>query len=201
MRSLFLVTALALSPLVAPGAATACCPPGPPEPIVWTNAVNVVVDGNTLTKTGPLNNWDSGAFSVQALEGPGHIEFTVTGDEPLIRIFGLNQTDSDQSPEDIDFGIWLFADQRIYITAPGKKVRLPYYFQAGDVLRVAIEASSESGKFDVNYYRIRDGVTVLLYTIPKALGPAAFAYHADGALKNDTTIANAMICAGEPYIP
>ena len=72
------------------------------EPVTWTNAVGVTVNGNNLTSTG--NNWGTaGAVSAQTIAwNDGYVEFTAS-ETNTHRMIGLSHGDSNQDYHDIDF--------------------------------------------------------------------------------------------------
>jgi PKD repeat protein len=58
--------------------------------VVWTDIVNVSVNGNDLTKTGG-NGWNAGAYSVGALEEDGYLKVTATiGGKRMIGLSSVN---------------------------------------------------------------------------------------------------------------
>ncbi len=215
MRRLILVLALALSVMVAPAVASACCPPDPPSPILWDNGdlVNAQTfpDDNDLEKVVHTWAWDSAAYSSsdQVLRGRGWIEFTVVGEQGLQRAFGLNQSNDNLCPGDMDFGVLLWADGRIWIcehctldACPiegGTNAMRRDHYLPGDRIRIQVEDAEGSQDHVVKYYLIRDNVYPepgkVIHT-SEVVPDDLFPLHVDAALGNkDSAIENALICA------
>jgi RHS repeat-associated protein len=118
-----------------------------PQSVVWTNAVGVSVSGNTITKTASGGWGNAGAVSTQAIaSGNGYVEFTAA--QYLVdRICGLSNGDSNQSYDDIDFGILLSDGGYIYVYESGVLKANAGPYATSDTLRVAIEAGQ------VKYYK------------------------------------------------
>jgi hypothetical protein len=115
------------------------------EPVVWKNAVNVAVSGNSLTRTG-APGWNAGASSTKQLSGNGYVEFTA-GPAGSHRILGLGNGDTGQSYSDVAFG-FLLADTGVLTIYESGNFR-GYFgtYSPADRLRVAVESGS------VRYYR------------------------------------------------
>jgi YD repeat-containing protein len=77
-----------------------------PQPVTWTNAVGVTVNGNSLTTTG--NGWNTaGASSSQTIaSGDGYMEFTAS-ETTTYRLIGLSNGDTNQNYDDIDYAVYL----------------------------------------------------------------------------------------------
>ena len=108
----------ALCPIVYPGdpertsAVGGAAPPQGPQPVVWTSAVNVTVNGSTITKTAGCDGcFDAGAASQQTIAaGDGWVEFSVSGAYVTV---GLSTGNTGAAAEEIDFGL------RFYPGSPG----------------------------------------------------------------------------------
>jgi hypothetical protein len=125
------------------------------ESVQWTNAINVTVSGNSITKQGGgVAVWDAGAVSSQTITaGDGYVEFTVL-ETNKNRMCGLSNGDSNQNYADIDFAWYAYDDGTLYVFEGGVNRGNFGSFTTGDRLRVAVEGG-------VVKYR-KNGV--LLYT-------------------------------------
>jgi len=157
----------------------------------WTNAVNVTVSGNSLTKQGGgVAVWDAGAVSSQTITaGDGYVEFTVL-ETNKNRMCGLSNGDSNQNYADIDFAWYAYDDGTLYVFEDGVNRGSFGSFTTGDRLRVAVEGG-------VVKYR-KNGM--LLYT--SATAPTYpllvdTAFSAMGATISDAVIGGGTI-AGTP---
>ncbi|XXF76244.1 PKD domain-containing protein [Myxococcaceae bacterium GXIMD 01537] len=115
------------------------------EPVAWTQAVNVTVSGNSLTKTG-ITSWNGGAVSTKRLLGDGFVELRA-GATGTHRAIGLGNGDTNQHLYDLDYGLLLNADGTLSVLEAGNPRGTPQRYEPADVLRIAVE----SGK--VRYYR------------------------------------------------
>jgi YD repeat-containing protein len=164
------------------------------ESVVWTRMVGVTASGNNLTKTAVYGWGNAGANSAKAIaSGDGYMEFTSTGQTTESRIAGLSRGDTDQSYQDVDFGIDLAGNGQIYIYEAGVSRGTFGSYGAGDVFRVAIEGG-------VVKYR-KNGV--LLYTSTVA---PSYPLLVDCALANLNGTLNEVKISGslqasDPYTP
>ncbi|MEK6334072.1 MAG: LamG-like jellyroll fold domain-containing protein [Acidobacteriota bacterium] len=111
---------------------------GGSQNVNWTNAVGVVVNGNSLTKTAATGWGNAGAVSTQTIaSGDGYVEFTAT-DTGTNRFCGLSNGDTNQHYTDVDFGLHPSGGV-IYIYEGGVSRGTFGSFAAGDVMRVAVE--------------------------------------------------------------
>ena len=87
--------------------------------MVWTSAVGVTVNGNSLTKTA-ANGWgNAGAVSTQQIaSGDGYVEFTAS-ETTTYRMLGLSNGNTNTSYEDIDFAIDAYAGGQIQVYENG----------------------------------------------------------------------------------
>lgn len=115
------------------------------EPIVWTNAVNVSVSGNRITKTGTVG-WNGGAVSTKTLSGSGSAEFVV-GPRGTHRAFGLGTGDTNQHLDDIEFALVLADGGSLSVYEQGRLVGSFSIPEPGERLRVSVEGGR------VRYYR------------------------------------------------
>lgn len=154
-----------------------------PEPVFWTNLINVAASGNSLQKTTGCDGCpDAGATSQQQItSGDGYFEFTAS-EATALRFAGLSYGNTDTTGADIDFAIRLqagYADVRengVYVADT--------LFVSGDVFRVAVEAGV------VRYYK--NGV--LFYTSSKT---PTYPLLVDAAIYNSGgTITNAVVARG-----
>jgi hypothetical protein len=111
----------------------------PVEPVIWMNAVNVVLDEMRLINAGAAG-WVAGAVSTKKIaSGDGFVEFgSLETDKG--KVCGLGHTDSDQSPADIDFAIKLDAAGQFQARESGATVGAGGSYNASDRFRVEIVA-------------------------------------------------------------
>jgi YD repeat-containing protein len=107
-----------------------------PQPVTWTNAVDVAANGNNLTATGGY--WAAGAVSTQTFSGDGYVETTIN-ETNTYRMIGLSNGDANQSYVDIDFAFYPAAGGGLYIYEQGAYIGYFGTYTTGDVLRVAVE--------------------------------------------------------------
>jgi RHS repeat-associated protein len=109
-----------------------------PQPVTWTNAVGVTVNGNSLTATG--NGWNTaGASSSQSIaSGDGYVGFTAS-ETTSYRLIGLSQGDTNQNYDDIDFAIYLTPGGTLSGYQGSTHLGTLGTYTTGDVLRVAVE--------------------------------------------------------------
>jgi RHS repeat-associated protein len=107
--------------------------------VVWTNAVNVSVNGNNLSKTGG-DGWNGGAVSTQTIvSGDGYVDWTASSASSANVMIGLSNGDTDQNYTDIDFAIYLWTDGRAYAYHAGVNSWVSVAYAAGDHFRVSVE--------------------------------------------------------------
>jgi len=108
------------------------------ESLVWTNARNVTLSGNNLTKTSAVG-WDGGAASTnQVASGDIYMEFGAI-ETNTRRVGGLKQGAPGQTDVDIDFGILLREDgsAQAYELGVLQGTSTPYAY--GDRFRVEVQ--------------------------------------------------------------
>lgn len=108
-------------------------------PVEWTNAVNVTVSDNNLTKASGGEAWNAGAVSAQQLtSGDGYVETTVEETNGDRRI-GLSQGDNDQSAVDIDYQFMLDSSGNLRVFEGATQVVANAgSYATGDTLRVEV---------------------------------------------------------------
>jgi RHS repeat-associated protein len=112
---------------------------GSTQNVNWTNAVNVSVSGNNLTKTGG-DGWNGGAVSTQAIvSGDGYVDWTASSASSANVMIGLSNGDTDQNYTDIDFAIYLWTDGRAYAYHAAVNSWVSVAYAAGDHFRVSVE--------------------------------------------------------------
>jgi RHS repeat-associated protein len=112
---------------------------GSTQNVNWTNAVNVSVSGNNLTKTGG-DGWNGGAVSTQAIvSGDGYVDWTASSASSANVMIGLSNGDTDQNYTDIDFAIYLWSDGRAYAYHAAVNSWVSVAYAAGDHFRVSVE--------------------------------------------------------------
>jgi hypothetical protein len=108
-----------------------------PEPVIWINAVNVTVTGNSLLKTGGCDCDNAGAVSQQTIpSGDGYVEVTVSG-TTLDRWIGLSKGNPGTTTGEIDFALELAAGFAQVFESDS--YRADTSIVNGDVLRIAVE--------------------------------------------------------------
>jgi hypothetical protein len=119
------------------GAGSTPPPPTGSSPVVWTAAVGVTVNGNSLTKT-TATGTNSGAISIQQIaSGDGYVEFTAS-ETTTYRMVGLSNGSTDVSYPDIDFGIDIVPGGGLHIYEKGVYRGAFGTYATGDVLRVSV---------------------------------------------------------------
>ena len=105
---------------------------------MWTSAVGVTVNANSLTKTA-ANGWgNAGAVSTQQIaSGDGYVEFTAS-ETTTYRLLGLSNGNTNTSYEDIDFAIDAYAGGQIKVYENGALKGTFGTYVTGDKLRVAV---------------------------------------------------------------
>ena len=136
--------------------------------LTWSNDVGVSISGSTLSKTGTAG-WTSGAVSANTIEAAdGAMEFTAT-ETNTTRVAGLSTGDSNQTWQDVDFGIEVRDDAAIEIVEAGTSRGTFGFYDAGDRFRVELRDGV------VTYHR--NGI--LLYT---SAVPPSYPLRVDTAL-------------------
>ena len=152
------------------------------EEVRWTNLANVVSagSGNSLNKTTSNNNWDGGAYSLNAVSNNGYLEFTVT-ETNTSRMIGLSNSNADNGYSSIKYAIYLQNNGSFNVFEQGVNIGSFGAYAASDVYRVSVENSI------VKYYRNN----AVFYT--SALVPS-FPMYADVSINSvNGTITNAFI--------
>ena len=153
--------------------------------VQWTNAVNVTVSSNSITKqSGGVAIWNAGAVSSQTITaGDGYVEFTVL-ETNKNRMCGLSNGDSNQDYADIDFAWYAYDDGTLYVFEGGVNRGSFGRFTTGDRLRVAVEGG-------VVKYRKNGALLYTSATTPMYPLLVDTAFSAIGA-----TVSNAVIGVG-----
>jgi hypothetical protein len=107
--------------------------------VVWTELINVSVDGDTLEKTGGCDGClDAGAESAQFMPaGNGYVEFPVMNTS-MIRYIGLNPNSTTARPTEITFALKIVSG-----TAEVKEegqYRADTPVSVGDVMRIEVRS-------------------------------------------------------------
>jgi PKD repeat protein len=77
--------------------------------VLWTNPVNVLVDGNKLTRPSSAGEgWNGGAASSRTFEGDGYMESIVTATGKN-RMIGFSEADINQHFSSLNYAIFLHA--------------------------------------------------------------------------------------------
>jgi hypothetical protein len=131
-------TASTLNAAVVSGFSTPSPPPSTGDPVVWTSALGVTVNGSSLTKTA-ANGWgNAGAISTQTLaSGDGYVEFTAS-EANTYRLLGLSNGNTDAGYQDIDFAIDAYAGGQIQVWENGVYKGTYGAFVTGDKLRIGV---------------------------------------------------------------
>ncbi len=113
--------------------ATATLWPAPEVDVVWTDLVNVSVDGNSITKTAAtFNRMDSGAASQQRVAGDGEILFTAPQTDKSI-FCGLSYSNPDTFSSSMLYVVGLSSIGRYSIFESGMSRHISGYYYAGDI--------------------------------------------------------------------
>lgn len=131
-----------------------------------SNSANVTWQGITGATLGSDNSitstttgWAGGAYSAEKLNGNGYADFLVNAGEEVI--VGLAEgTNSGSSYVDVDFGIVIRTTGNLEPFYKGSQLNssIATGHTTGDIIRVSVE------NLTVKAYRIRAGVSTLLYT-------------------------------------
>ena len=114
--------------------------------ITWSNEAGVLIAGSTLTKSGAAG-WTAGAVSATTIEtADGAMEFTTT-ETNTTRVAGLSTGDSNQTWQDVDYGIEVRDDATIEVVEAGTSRGTFGAYSAGDRFRVEVRDGV------VGYYR------------------------------------------------
>jgi flagellar hook assembly protein FlgD len=112
--------------------ATATLWPAPEVDVVWTDLVNVSVDGNSITKTAPTFNWmDSGAASQQRVAGDGEILFTAPQNDKAV-FCGISYSNPDTLTSSMLYKIGLYNTGR-YSIYENYTQQVSGYYYIGDI--------------------------------------------------------------------
>jgi RHS repeat-associated protein len=129
------------------------------QSVQWTNLVNVIAGGSTITKTTGGTDWNAGANSSQSISsGEGYVQMTV--DALTQKIVGFTDSNTGASWWDIDFGVELYTTGQMDAKVAGGTVKALGVYAPGNVIRVAVEYDSTLQKHVVRWYRDY----LLLYT-------------------------------------
>jgi hypothetical protein len=157
------------------------------QDVVWTNAVNVTVNGNSITKNAGGDAWNGGAISTQSISAgeDGYVEFTVPNNTTY-QLAGLSNGDSNQSYADIDYAIYPLSNGTVSVFEGGISQGSYSTYVAGDIFRVSIEGGI------VKYYK---NGTVLyshstLPTYPLIFDTALFNLNSTASSISNAVIAN-----------
>jgi len=109
--------------------------------VVWSNAINVTVTGNSIQKTSGCDGCeDAAAVSSQQFTGNGYVEFTAS-ETTTQRAIGLSRGNTGTIRQDIDFAIMLWNVNggvvEIYENDIYRAGTVGY--TPGDVFRVAVD--------------------------------------------------------------
>jgi hypothetical protein len=110
------------------------------NPVQWTSATSVSINGTTLTKEGTNNGWDAGAASIDErdiLSGNGYMQFS-TNENTTTKAAGLNDVDSGDSLAEIDYAIVLTSNKLVQIYERNGWRGDYGTYVPGDVFRVEI---------------------------------------------------------------
>jgi hypothetical protein len=106
----------------------------------WQNAAEVVVVGNSLTKTGPMS-WTGGASTTATFGGDGSAFFS-TDENTTYKMGGLSNGDTDRHYSDIDFAIYLTAGGKVQVYEGGVLRGTFGNYVAGDFFEVRCSAGT-----------------------------------------------------------
>jgi hypothetical protein len=145
-----------------------------PQAIVWGDAVDVSVNGNSLSKAAGGAAWDAGAASTTTLDsGDGYVEFTAIETDKR-RMVGLAfgpLPDFDPSAADITYAVRLSAG-RIIVVEYGSTILQGVPFNSGDRIRVGVVGGA------VQYF-VNE---MLFYTSDKPIPSTGYPMHVSVSL-------------------
>ena len=162
------------------------------ENVVWANAVNVSVAGNTITKNAGGAGFNAGATSTRSLlyndQSDSWIRWTVS-ETNTIRVVGLEATHIGQNFPEILFGHAPQTSATLALFESGSGLFSGgTVIQAGDILQLRIRPPK------LYYERIRNGVTTLLRVSPQTIVPSMFPMFIDTSMQDvGSTVTNAQI--------
>ena len=140
-----------------------------PEPVIWHDLFGTAAPGNLLKRTAPTTgnddvDYNAGAASKQVISGgDGWLEFEAA-ETDLGHVVGLSEScdgcsDDDPSISDVQFGISLNLDGRVYVIesgvfVPGPDVNNSYgTYTANERFRVVVTDNND-GTATVSHYRV-----------------------------------------------
>jgi subtilisin len=164
--------------------------------VQWTNAVNVTISGNNITKqSGGAAVWNAGAVSSQTITaGDGYVEFTVL-ETNKNRMCGLSNGDSNQDYTDIDFAWYAYDDATLYVFEGGVNRGSFGRFTTGDRLRVAVEGGVV--KYRKNGALLYTSATTPIYPLLVDTAFSAIGATVSNAVISDGSIGSSSI-SGTP---
>ncbi|MCP4521096.1 MAG: T9SS type A sorting domain-containing protein [Cytophagales bacterium] len=149
------------------------------EDVVWSNATNVSISGNTVTKLASASNnaWNGAAISINEIYDNYYVSSTISSRSGN-RMFGIARPNA-SSNFNFDYALYTRNGGRIEIWESGSRILRPApRYNVGDVLKVAIENGT------VKYY-LND---VVLYT--STVPATSFPMYADCSIQNRNAVVN-----------
>lgn len=114
----------------------------------WANPVGVSYTSTQLQKVGGRPDWNAGASSTNTISClDGYVEATVT-EAGTARMFGLGTDDVDQAATDIEWALYLRADNQLEVRESGGAIATVGTYAPGDLLQILVQPSGA-----VSYYR------------------------------------------------
>jgi hypothetical protein len=116
--------------------------------ILWTNPVNVLVEGNKLTRPSSAGeSWNGGAASSRTFTGDGHMETIVT-QRGKNRMIGFSDGDDDQHFITLNFAFFLHQSGALEAYENGIQTGYLSQYSVGDTLR--LERSGSEMRYYLN---------------------------------------------------
>jgi hypothetical protein len=116
--------------------------------VLWTNPVNVLIDGNKVTRPSSAGEgWNGGTASSRTFTGDGYMESIVTATGKN-RMIGFSAADSDQHFSSLDFAIFLHASGSAEAYELGVQRGNLGRYKPGDTIR--LERSGSDIIYSVN---------------------------------------------------
>ena len=184
-----------------------------PEPVIWHDLIGTAAPGNQLMRTAPTTgnddvDYNAGAASKQVIgKGDGWVEFEAAEND-LGHVVGLSEscdgcTDDDPSIFDVQFGISLNLDGRVYVIESGVFVLGPDVnnsfgtYAAGERFRVVVTDNND-GTATVSYFRVTGscspGTPCPTAFLVSHIGPASYPFRVDASFRQqNATVANATL--------
>lgn len=152
--------------------------------VTWTDAVQVIVDGNTMKKD-IYTGWSGGAASTATFSGNGGVDFTVPQTTASV-MCGLSYKNTDAGYGTIDYALSAVNTGEVQIYEQGIYRGTFATYQTGDHFRIERVGGAV-------YYK-KNGAVIYSSTVPSSgtLLVDSSLYHADGVLADAKMVGVAL---------